>query len=95
MSIQLHIGTLVIDGLDIQPHQAAALKEAVEAVLTHQLSQLNQADSLQASLTTAFTSTSAAESQPVNAGSISISRHHSVANVGEQIGNAIYWGIRK
>lgn len=88
MSIHLHIDTLVLDGLDIQPHQARALKEAVEAVLTHQLAQSQASDM-------SFVTSSTTERQPVNAGQISINRSQSIETMGQKIGNAVYWGIRK
>ncbi|WP_372740486.1 hypothetical protein [Neptunomonas sp.] len=96
MSINLHIDTLVLDGLDIQPHQVLALKEAVEAVLTHQLTLQNQADTSSQSLfATAFAASGILENQPVNAGQISINRSQSMEDLGQKIGNAVYWGIRK
>lgn len=88
MSINLHIDTLVLDGLTVQPHQISELKEAIQAVLTHQLAQNQTSD-------TSFVTSSATGNQSVNAGNISINRSQSMENIGQKIGNAVYWGIRK
>lgn len=95
MSIHLHIDTLVLDGLDIQPHQAKVIKETVETVLAHQLMLQACNSSSTTSLATAFAASGSSENLPVNAGQISINRNHSAQAVGEKIGNAVYWGIRK
>ena len=85
MSINLQIDTLMLDGIDIQPHQTRELKEAVETVLKQHLAAQAGVSALR------FQDSH----QPVAAGFISINSSQSVTSVGEQIGNSVYWGIRK
>ncbi|MGY8871586.1 MAG: hypothetical protein ACKVJE_14200 [Pseudomonadales bacterium] len=89
MSINLHIETLVLDGIDIQAHQTQALSTALIAALE---AKLREQLPLQSSTETllAFTSNPYVKPHP-----ISINSSQNVSNVGEKIGDAVYWGIRK
>lgn len=85
MKINLHIERLVLDGVELEPHQRAGLKAAVEAELAGLLTRNGIASGLQdgGSLGT------------VQAGSISVGEQNEPAQLGRQIGRSIYGGIGK
>jgi hypothetical protein len=85
MKINLHIERLVLDGIELEPHQRAGLKAAVEAELAGLLQQNGIASGLQ----------DGASLQAVRAGSISVGEQNEPAQLGRQIGQAIYGGISR
>ncbi|WP_028470007.1 hypothetical protein [Neptunomonas japonica] len=89
MSINLHIETLVLDGIDIQAHQTQTLSAALTAALE---TKLREQLPCQASTETLlpFTSNPYIKTYP-----ISINRSQNASSIGERVGDAVYWGIRK
>ena len=85
MNINLHIEHLILDGISIGHQQKKALKAAVESALKRQLVGQGIASALQ------FTS----DRQVVKGGLISVKNSHKAENIGQQIANAVYRGIKK
>lgn len=85
MKINLHIDRLVLDGLPIDHHHGPLVKAAVEA----ELSRLLTANGLANSLLTGGATPS------VPAPGIEVSSDRNPAQLGQQIGRAIYGGIGK
>jgi hypothetical protein len=85
MNINLHIERLILDDVGIKSHQKNEIKAAVEAALKQQL--VNQGiDS---------TMKSSNNCQLIKGDSISIENISKPTSIGQQIGNAVYKGIRK
>lgn len=85
MNINLHIERLVLDGVSVKPHQRAELKAAVESELSHLLVSNGVGSGVQSN----------SNRRSVRGGSISIENIRKPASLGQQIGNAVYKGIRK
>ncbi|NOZ51801.1 MAG: hypothetical protein GXP08_01465 [Gammaproteobacteria bacterium] len=85
MNINLHIERLVLDGVLVEPQQRAELKAVVESELRQQLVSQGISSTMQSNN----------NHQSVRAGSISIENIHKPVSLGQQIGNAVYRGIRK
>jgi hypothetical protein len=85
MNINLHIERLILDGLPIEARQGAVMKEAIEAELTRLLEAKGLSTSLQ----------SGGTMSNLPASSIRINPEKNAAQIGQQIGQAVYGGIGK
>lgn len=89
MSINLHIETLVLNGIDVQEHQTQALNTALVLALKAKL-QEQRVSQRSATTLLPFISNPYVKTHP-----IFINSSQSARDVGEKIGNAVYWGIRQ
>lgn len=89
MSINLHIETLVLNGIDVQAHQSQALNTALVLALKAKL-QEQLVSQRSATTLLPFISNPYVKTHP-----ISINSSQNASDVGEKIGNAVYWGIRQ
>lgn len=85
MSINLHIGRLVLDGLNISPGQGSQVKTAVESELTRFLTE--------GGLLSDFQGGGAIPN--VRANPIQISGDANPSSIGKEIARAVYGGIGK
>jgi len=85
MKVNLHIERLVLDGVGIEPHQQAGMKAAVEAELAGALAGNGIGSGLQGG----------GSFRSVRADSISVGGQNEPAQLGQQIGQAVYGGISK
>jgi len=85
MDINLHIECLVLDGVGVEPQQKYALKAAVESALSQQLVSQGIGSGMRLE----------ASRSSVRADSVSIESSQKTSSLGQQIGQAIYRGVRK
>jgi hypothetical protein len=85
MKINLHIERLVLDGVGVAPHQRAGLKAAVEVELAAALARNGIGAGLQGG----------GSLHSLRAGSISVGEQNEPASLGQQIGQAVYGGIKR
>jgi hypothetical protein len=85
MKINLHIERLVLDGVDVEPHQRAGLKAAVEAELAGALARNGVASGLQ----------DRGNVRAIRANSITVGEQNEPSRLGRQIGQAVYGGINR
>lgn len=83
MSVYLHIGRLVLEGIDIAAHQRPLLRAAVE----EELARLLTADGVPSTLASDGTVL------PASAGTIHLTEERNPVHLGQQIARAIYGGI--
>jgi hypothetical protein len=83
MNIELHIERLILDGLQVEPRNRAALQAAVEAELTRLLT----AGGLRAELL------SGGAVRSLGAGEIQVTNQTSAAHLGNHIAQAVHSGI--
>lgn len=84
MNINLHIESLVLDGISVEPHRRTELKSAVETQLGNLLLSNGIDSGLQSNN----------NPRAVSRGLIILKDTKSI-NLGQQIGNAVYRGIKK
>jgi hypothetical protein len=89
MSINVHIETLVLNGIDVQAHQTQELSTALTVALEAKLKELFSFQ-MSTQVLLPFTTNSYVKTHPV-----SINSSQSASDIGESIGNAVYWGIRQ
>lgn len=85
MNINLHIERLVLTNVDVQEHQRCDLKAAVESTLkqqlvSHGIGSIAQSNNYR---------------QSGRRPTVSIAIDHKPTSLGQQIGNAVYRGIRE
>jgi hypothetical protein len=85
MKINLHIERLVLNEVSVEPNQRAELKVAVETELRQQLVSQGIGSAIQSNNNRHL----------VSGGSISIDNIYKPESFGQQIGNAVYIGIRE
>ena len=85
MNINLHIESLVLDGVSMEPHQQARLKTAVASELGRLL----------ASNGIAPNNLSENELRTVDGGSFTIGANRSPRELGKKIARAVYGGVGK
>lgn len=85
MSINLHIEHLIIDGIDIKPHQINKLKLAIESMLKQQLLTPGASSAVK----------SHHNHKSVRGGSIIVGKNFKPVGLGQQISKAVYRGIGK
>lgn len=85
MNINLHIERLVLDGISVEPHQRAELKAAVEIELGHLLVLNGVGSGVQSN--NSF--------RAISGGFVSIENNQKPENLGQQIGVAVYEGVKK
>ena len=85
MNINLHIGSLILDGIDIPPHQRPVLQQAVEAELGRLLSEQGLASGWQ----------QGGALREVPGGTIQAPEGNDPAAFGQQIARAVYGGFNR
>ena len=85
MDINLHIGSLVLDGIDLPPQQRPVLQQAVETELARLLSEQGLASGLSEGVAL----------RQLPGGTIQAPEGNDPAAFGQQIARAVYGGIGK
>ena len=85
MNINLHIKRLVIDDIGIDPHRLDDLKCATESEIARQLRTHGLGSTMQ----------SHHKNKPLDGGRISIGNTLEPGRIGQQIGKAVFRGIKK
>jgi hypothetical protein len=83
-NINLHIGSLILDGIDIPPHQRPVLQRAVESELARLLSEQGLASGL----------AGGGAVRELLGGSIQSGEGNGPAAFGQQIARAVYGGLK-
>lgn len=84
MNINLHIGSLILDGIDLPPQQRPVLQQALEMELARLLSEQGLASGL----------TQGGAVRELTGGTIQVGTGDDPVAFGQQIARAVYGGIR-